>query len=165
VAGNNLQEKNGMSKITRLEVTIQTGNRERAGTDGDVYLAIAGREFNLDSERDDFERGHVDEFLLGEEYQPGQGHAGFKQVRNRAENDPRQPQLDLADVDKFPVWIRLSPAGAYPGWLLESVDVKITIDSEPAPLSSWIYVAILDGGLWLGKDSGLFCFLKKREQH
>ncbi len=157
-----------MAKITRLEVTIKTGDLEGAGTDGDVYLAIAGREFNLDNEKDNFERFHVDEFLLGDDYTSDDEDSvrrrkTFLPVFNRDENDPNHPPLDLNDIDNFPVWIRLSPTGEFPSWLLESVRVDITVDKEPTTLKSLEYGAFFDEGLWLGRAYGLFCFLKKRE--
>lgn len=46
-----------MPKVTRIELHLQTGGQRNAGTDGDIYLGICGREFYIDSPEDDFETG------------------------------------------------------------------------------------------------------------
>ncbi|MGE5685841.1 MAG: hypothetical protein ACM3ZS_11990 [Nitrososphaerota archaeon] len=46
-----------MPSISRLSVRIVTRHLTYAGTDGNIYLGICGREFLIDSKEDDFERG------------------------------------------------------------------------------------------------------------
>lgn len=48
-----------MADITSFDITIQTGDVNGAGTDGSVYLGICGREFHLDTSKDDFERRFI----------------------------------------------------------------------------------------------------------
>lgn len=50
-------------------VTVKTGNTDGAGTDSNIYITLKGsngmsNECNLDSERDDFERGKYDSFII-----------------------------------------------------------------------------------------------------
>lgn len=48
-----------MAAITRMDVRLVTGDRSSAGTDGNVFVAVCGREFSVDSsgDFDDFEQG------------------------------------------------------------------------------------------------------------
>ena len=141
-----------MTTITRIDVRIKTGNRSRAGTDGDVYLRIGGREFYIDSEADDFEEGSDRVYTLGE----------GANVQSAQLNDPRSPyQLRTENLDRFPVHIRFAPgdpeglAQQDDAWDLESVTV--TVNPGPAQVQ---YQAL--GGLdhlTLGRHSGLYCDL------
>ena len=48
-----------MARVFSVTPLVWTSEDSDAGTDGSVYLGIGGREFKLDSPRDDFERGHA----------------------------------------------------------------------------------------------------------
>src|SRR2546425_7978291 len=103
-----------MAAITQIKVRIVTGNRPGAGTDGEVYVAVCGREFDVDSAANDFERASDRTYTFG---------VGAD-VLNPADNDPRTPfQLDTADVGRFPRWVRFEPGGLGPDWDLEQVTV------------------------------------------
>ena len=93
-----------MPAITRMDVRIVTGNRAGAGTDGEVYAGICGREFYLDSAVDDFEQGSDRTYTLG--LGANINYAGY--------NHPRSPQLDTVDLDDFPKYIRFEPTGSNP---------------------------------------------------
>jgi hypothetical protein len=54
-----------MTTIRKISVRVVTSNIENAGTDGDVYLCICGREFYLDSGANDFEHGSSHARILG----------------------------------------------------------------------------------------------------
>ena len=58
-----------MTKIEKILVEVKTGSSSGAGTDGYVYLGIAGREFLLDTRHDDFEKPKstqgTEQFVLG----------------------------------------------------------------------------------------------------
>src|SRR5262245_43930057 len=49
VYSRNEERRIHMAAITRIEANVRTGNRAGAGTDGNIFLGIAGREFVLDS--------------------------------------------------------------------------------------------------------------------
>ncbi|MGV9877914.1 hypothetical protein [Streptomyces sp. NPDC003006] len=107
--------------ITRIEVKTQTDTSPGAGTNGWVYLGIGGREFHLDTPADDFEpptggRPTTDTFVLGE----------GANVENAAGNDPRNPQLRVADLDRHPVYIRFEPHVVDDDWILDRVDIAVT---------------------------------------
>ena len=51
--------------ITKIEIDVETGAIERAGTNGRVYLGICGREFRLDKPGDQFRVGISDNFIIG----------------------------------------------------------------------------------------------------
>ena len=138
-----------MAAITRIDVRIKTGDRSGAGTDADVFLAIAGREFGLDSRAvsvDDFERNSDQTYILGD----------LSNVAVPDGNDPRDPMpLDTADLDLFPVWIRCEAGDDL--WNLEYVEVTV----NPGP--GQIQYKGLEGrsNLWMGNPIGKFLFLKK----
>ena len=140
-----------MSSISRIDVRVQTGKITNAGTDGDVFIAIGGREFKLDSAVNDFEKGSDRTYLLGEGTGPG------STLNNPELNDPRSPfMLDTTDLDRFPIWIRFEPFGDSPDWNLDLV--QATVNPGPGQIR---YQALLAGNLWLGQNSGKYCFLKK----
>lgn len=82
-----------MPQITSIHLHIETGNLSGAGTDGDVYLGLGGREFSIDTTRDDFERGAGREYILGD----------GANINNAAVNDPRKQQMFTENVANFPV--------------------------------------------------------------
>lgn len=85
--------------VNRLEAKVTTADVSWAGTDDDVTLTLAGRNWNLDNEgHDDFERGHTDTFPLD----PGTG-------------------LHLSDLHS--VRIHKSPDGFAGGWKLKGLEV------------------------------------------
>ncbi len=141
-----------MAKITRIDVRIQTGNRDNAGTDGSVFIAIAGREFKLDSAVDDFEKGSDRIYILGT------GGGSGSTINNPKINDPASPfALDTADLEKFPMWIRFEPTGDSPAWNLEFVSATVN------PGTQQVQYQALAGtnNLWLEQNAGKYCFLKK----
>ena len=133
-----------MAAITRIDFRIQTANQPGAGTDGDVWGAVAGREFYLDSSANDFEQGDNRTYTCGD----------GSNVLNAADNDPRHPQLDTADVDRFPTYVRFEPGG---NWVLEEAEVTV----NPGPQQ--IKRRALAGGaqkLVLGPKASKIVFLK-----
>lgn len=134
-----------MSAITRIDARIVTGNRTNAGTSGEVYLGICGREFRIQSPGNDFKKGADRTYILG---------VGAS-VKNPTLNDPRSPSLDTDDLDNFPKYIRFDPAGANPKWNLEEIVVTINPGAGQRVFSA----LNADKNLWLGQKSGKFCFL------
>ena len=140
-----------MAAITRIDVRIKTGRGGKlAGTDGDVYIRIGGREFFVDSAADDFEQGSDRTYTFGE----------GANVRDAALNDPRSPyQLLTENLNRFPINIRFVPG---PGslaqedvWILESITVTVN------PGTGQVQFQALGGSdnLVLGKRAGLYCDL------
>ena len=71
--------------IDQIRVEITTGRDGGAGTDGDVYLGICGREFRCDTSADDFERGSKREYIFG-------SLAGrFPNITSERYNHPSRP--------------------------------------------------------------------------
>lgn len=139
-----------MADIERIDVRVVTGDGSGAGTDGRVYAGIAGREFRIDSDSDDFERGSDRTYVLGE----------GPSIRHEDRNDPRNPRLVTTDLDLFPVYLRFEPQGDNANWDLERVD--ITVNPGPREIK---YSALKDSPhLWLGQDYGKYRFLKKTSQ-
>ncbi len=137
-----------MSAITQIKVTIHTGDIPNAGTDGYVYLGICGREFKLSrADVNDFERGSHRDYFLG----------NGANVEQATFNDPKSPQLDTTDADRFPAYIRFEPSGGGPDWNLDGASVTITPGGAQ-------FQRLGDGGganLWLGQSMGKTCNLKR----
>jgi len=135
-----------MASLTRIDVTIATGNRAGAGTDGAVYLGIGGREFNCDSSADDHERNASRTYTFGD----------GSSVRNGSRNDPRAPQLTVEAVGRFPVYIRFEQ-GAGSEWNLDRATVHLN-GSISQQYETFVH---MDGGIWLGRLAGTFIHLEK----
>lgn len=104
-----------MVAITKIEAHVQTADVTWAGTDSTVRLGIAGREFRLETAADDFRQGVAQTFIMGEESTVERGDL----------NDPRRPQLDTEDLNRYPVYLRYVPLGGGPDWCLERVTVTV----------------------------------------
>ena len=102
-----------MTPINSIQLNIQTGGLSNAGTDGDVYLGLGGREFSIDSSADDFERGSSRLYNLGE----------GSNVLHSNLNDPREPPLYTEQVANYPVYIRFNPKSRNDTWQLQRADV------------------------------------------
>jgi len=53
-----------MPNISQIRVFIHTAEDDGSGMDSDVYLGIGGREFFLDTTRDDFETFQKDHLII-----------------------------------------------------------------------------------------------------
>ncbi|MEU9237572.1 hypothetical protein [Streptomyces subrutilus] len=121
-----------MADITQIRAKIETADENGAGTDAWVYLGIAGREFCLNSGNgDDFERAAKTCFVLGKEDTSDDGDTFNKVTVSDAEwNDPRTPQLDTEDLDRYPAYIRFVEAGDNPPWCIERVRISVHAGGE-----------------------------------
>lgn len=140
-----------MPNIARIDAVVRTGDRSGAGTDGDIYLGIAGREFMLDSAIDDFERNSTRTYVISPTAGPGSS------INNPATNNPVTPyQLVTENIDRFPAYIRFQPTGRDDNWNLESVTVTV----NPGPNQRQLQALGGSNHLWLGVHSGLYCYLR-----
>ncbi|MFD7300204.1 hypothetical protein ACFV83_04625 [Streptomyces pharetrae] len=140
--------------ITRIEVRVQTGASDTAGTDGWVYLGIGGREFQLDTPADDFRRPdpptNVDTFILGD----------GANVNNAGDNDPRSPQLRVADLDRYSAYLSFEPADDNDNWEIDWVNVTLTAAGGGVTrFYDYHSPVVTDGSgpkrtLWLGTYAG-----------
>ncbi|MBT2445003.1 hypothetical protein J7E93_33910 [Streptomyces sp. ISL-36] len=142
-----------MADITKISAYIYTADVANADTDATVYLCIGGREFNLDTDSDDFEVGAQYTYVLGE----------GANVKNAAYNDPRKPQLDTDDLDRYPVYIRFVSAGTDPAWYLERAIVTVNPDSAtPHRFDNPRMVGTGENHrIWLWKEGGEKLYLKR----
>jgi len=136
-----------MTALTTIQLVLQTADDSGAGTDGDVFLGLAGREFTIDTTADDFERGDARTYRLGD----------GANVRNAAVNDPRSPALQVESIDRFPAYVRFQPQNRSDNWHLTRASV--TVNGGLFPM--WDTAEHLSPrvGLWLGVRSGLVAHL------
>jgi hypothetical protein len=147
-----------MAKITGILCQMITGHVEDAGTDGDIYLGLGGREFHLDSTADDFERSSYREYIMGAPpIPPSTTPPPRVQVLNQDKNDPRKGYpLDTNNLSRTPVYIRFEPQPSAPDhWNLNFAavlvyDTKFVIGYTPPPFFD---------NLWFGHQSGNILYL------
>jgi hypothetical protein len=138
-----------MAQVQAIFPIVWTSDSSDAGTDGDVYLGFGGREFRLDSPRDDFRRGYPINLAVG----------AISQVSNPTMNDPRGPYIMLSEhVDLFPVYLRLEGNDHWKVAMAFVVAYSGADSSTMQPTNH--YYADLPpygdgkGGLWLGPEGG-----------
>lgn len=148
-----------MVQITRIRCDIATGKLSGAGTDGSVYLGVAGREFRLDSTADDYERDSVRRYTLGELVTPFSTDG----VNNPQLNDPNLGfPLDTENLDRLPKYIRFEPEGSDDRWHVRSVTVSVIHDH----LVAAVYTTPRNfEGLWLSNLSGKVLHLTNEIRH
>ncbi|GAA3956274.1 hypothetical protein GCM10022384_06830 [Streptomyces marokkonensis] len=135
-----------MTDITKLSVQLYTASDAGAGTDGFVYIGIAGREFHVDASRNDFEAGDQFTYIFGD----------GANVLDDARNDPRLPRLDTDDADRYPVYVRFSGKDNDDDWCLEGVTV--TVNPGGSGTRTYDNPRLVGTGndqkIWLGKRFG-----------
>ena len=135
-----------MTALGKIRVEIETGRGHGSGTDGNVYLGIAGREFRCDTSADDFERGSTKEYVFG----PPNSN-----VTKRDHNNPYSPPLQVEEADIFPAYIRFAQGGNSK-WQFAGAKVFLNSDADPH------FIADLGTDpLWMGDDCGCIYYLRK----
>ena len=144
-----------MAQIERIDLLLTTGDVEGAGTDGDVYLGVAGREFFVDSDADDFERASRRVYRFGDS-----AENTADEMLNTELNDPREQRLFTEFVDDYPVYIRFVPENRTDNWNLELAVVALNSDESVL----WHNLNSAPDGIWLGTRAGLVLHLPKFEE-
>jgi hypothetical protein len=130
-----------MPQITQIILTIATGDVEDAGTDsGNVYLGVCGREFRVDSEQDDFERGTTRTYAFGDN----------ANVSDPELNDPREQLLMTENVELLPTYLRYY--GERDHWRLQRA--AFVLNGQESP--QWTTESYLGRGIWLGTSAGMY---------
>ncbi|MFF3959722.1 hypothetical protein ACFYY1_42145 [Streptomyces sp. NPDC001890] len=113
-----------------------------------MYLSIGGREFSIDSDRNDFEPGDNYTYIFGE----------GANVREAGRNDPRFPRLDTDDLERYPVYVRYEqPASnAEEIWCLERVIATVNPGGEFTARfdNPRLVGSSAEGKIWLGQRYG-----------
>lgn len=151
-----------MAQIERIRVGILTASTSDAGTDGDVYLGLGGREFYLDTSRDDFERGRLTYLSLGD-----QGLASASTETKL--NDPRTLRpVATAHLGLFPAYLRYHPTGG-DDWKLNLAYIEVYARNDAGEFlltdfySTGIPYESESSGIWLGPKSGLSLHLFRNQ--
>jgi hypothetical protein len=144
-----------MAQIRRIDLLLTTGDVEGAGTDGDVYLGVAGREFFVDSDANDFERASRRVYRFGD-------RAEFTNdtMLNKVFNDPRRQRLFTEFIDDYPLYIRFVPQNRTDNWNLQLAVVALNSDESVL----WHNLNSAPNGIWLGTRAGLVLHLPKFEE-
>lgn len=140
-----------MQRIVRkITIDITTSFAKGAGTEGEVFLGLGGREFRLYiDEQEDFEAGDEVTYELGE----------GANIENRERNDPRMGMpISIDDVLTHPVYIRLVSHKASDDWNIANVRARIVAEEET------LRYGALEGSqdnIWLGPQSGSWLYLRR----
>jgi hypothetical protein len=158
-----------MTHVDKITVDVKTRDATNAGTNGEVYLGLGGREFRLDQPGDQFKKGDNNHFVIG---------VGSN-VENKSINDlplippanGNSPEINddiVTGTNPFPVYVRLDPKDDHDNdWNVESVRVSAfagggggggTPRTFVFPKASGIHT---EGAIWLGRNSGLTLFLEQ----
>ena len=136
-----------MGAIQTFSVRLKTSDRNKARTNGDVYIGLCGREFYIDSKDpdfNDFEQGAEKTYVFGD----------GNNIRYHSWNDPRYDYpINTEDIELTPAYIRFGPEDGDDEWNLESVTVDVN--------NGEVQLEALVGGdnLWLSTHSGMYCYL------
>jgi hypothetical protein len=134
-----------------IRVLIKTADVENAGTNGKVYLGIAGREYHLNTDpHDNFEQNSIDLFVLGD-------------GSNLSRKDYQFTIEGLKHMMYFPHYIRLEPAANLADWAVELVAVEFQ-----KTLCFGHDLRIYDGDTpytWLGREHGLYIHLLQEPRY
>jgi hypothetical protein len=136
--------------LDQVTVTLRTGNVPGAGTDGEVYLSLGGREFNLKiPNHDDRAPGKLDTYRLGR----------GANIEHPDRNDPRK--ILFGSYGFYPVGLRFQPVATTPqpdDWNL--ADARVVVKLGEGSSEEWVLEEALRN-LWLGVRSGLFVALTR----
>ncbi len=129
-----------MDRIKSILLNLQTATDNGAGSDGDVYLGFCGREFYLDTDKDDFEPGTSIDYVLGD----------GANTHNPTQNDPREHLLYVEHALDLPCYIRFKGKDRGDEWkLLRAV---VTVNDALFPM--WDTASVVPfgahGGIWMG---------------
>lgn len=142
--------------VTRINVRLVTSTRPDAGTLGGVYVGVCGREFGVNHGDLDFTSGNDFTYVFGDQ----------ANVVNPAENDPRNPPLNTADLPRFPAYIRwIPPSGGGPAddpWDLEAAQIVLNPGQASQVKLPSTGANRLAGTqhLWLGLGSGTVMYMR-----
>jgi hypothetical protein len=147
-----------MAHVWGIALRLQIGQSSGAGSDGDLYLGFAGREFFVDSDANDFGRSSVRNYAFGG-FDSNSFHPAYPltPVRLGEFNDPRIPVIDTSAIDEHPVYLRFK---------------GVTPDDNIQLAGAWLYMQFDTGwgdrgfmlplpNLWLGTRRGEMVYLKR----
>ncbi len=137
-----------MATINRIDLLIQTGNLQGAGTDGYVYFGIGGREFRVDQRgEDDLEANKPEQIFTFS--------ANGNMVNQPLNNPAADYVLKTEDLGKFPKYIRFEPANTNDNWNI--AEIKVVVN----PGVSQIEYNALGGSnhVWLGARNGKIVYI------
>ncbi|WP_445504398.1 hypothetical protein [Microvirga sp. G4-2] len=133
-----------MADITQIQLRLVTASASGrpGGSEGDIFLGIAGREFAVGDGRGQLRHEDDGTYMFGE----------GASVPDAEFNDPRSPQLDTLNVYKFPTYIRFEPRTPDDNWLLSLVEVIVR---SPEADEICIEIGPVGAGqFWLGQTRG-----------
>jgi hypothetical protein len=158
-----------MLQLTGMAVTLNTSSSDDSGTPNHIYIGVVGkgggREFALDSPKDDFKTGQQEKFALGFIFEGGviDSTTKFpKQSDVGKNNDPAFYPLDMDRVD----YVYLRKQGnltkdsddAY-----KLKDVKVVLYGPSAP-SKKIFVSANTNPLWIANEHGHVVYLQETRE-
>jgi hypothetical protein len=146
-----------MAVVETIFLRLKTRDAPYAGTDTDVFLGIGGREFPIDSDRDDFERGDDRTYILGDKPNVLPENPEYIGDTFYGAGDPEEPYVVKTEkLNLFPVYIRVEPTDDSSSWQLDYVEVRVNPETD-----NIIYSALedVDEYIFLGYEGHILYLL------
>ncbi len=158
-----------MTHVDKIVVDVKTRDAPNAGTDGEVYLGIGGREFRLDQPGDQFKRGDPNQFIIGVGSNiENPDIDGLPLDPGPSGNSPEINDDIVTATNPFPVYLRLDPKNDDDNdWNVQSVKVSAVAGggTGSGPTRNFVFPKATgihtEGTIWLGRKSGLTLFLEQ----
>jgi hypothetical protein len=159
-----------MAQLTGMAVTLTTANDDEAGTDDHVYIGVVGtgggREFPLDSEKEDFITGEVEKFALGSIWEGGFVDGATKFPNESEPGKDNDPALIPLDVDRVNfVYLRKQGDNTTDGDdAYKLKDLRVVLYG-PATPSKRIF-RFFNGGtsVWVANENGHLIYLQETRE-
>jgi hypothetical protein len=158
-----------MVQLTGMAVTLTTDGDADSGTDDNLYIGIigsgGGREFPLDSQKDDFNRGETEKFALGVIWEGGFIDGSTKFPLQSDPGKDNDPALIPVDVDRVNfVYLRKqgdNTADGDDGYQLRELNVVLYGPASPSKRRFRFFNGANQPSLWLANENGHVVYLQE----
>lgn len=156
-----------MAQLTGMAVTLITANDDEAGTDDHLYIGIigsgGGREFPLDSEKEDFVTGETEKFALGSIWEGGFVDGSTKFPLRSEPGKDNDPALIPVDLDKASfVYLRKQGDNTTDGDDAYKLrDLRVVLYGPAAPSKRIFRFFNGEQALWLANEHGHVVYLQE----
>jgi hypothetical protein len=152
--------------IGRIVVKIKTGTEKRASNfpSDPVFVSIGGREFKINTTKNQFRKGMLDEFVLDENSdllypKLNRLSTGLTLPIDEIYNSPF---LQYDDLDLFPKYVRYHPNSNTDDWNIDSIHVEVhEYIKKKRPTGKIRKFKSPIDDIWLSINTGLFIWLKE----
>jgi hypothetical protein len=158
-----------MVQLTGMAITLTTAGDDESGTDDHLYIGVVGlgggREFPLDSEKEDFNTGETEKFALGSIWEGGFVDGSTKFPKQSAPGQDNDPALIPVDVDRLNfVYLRKQGDNSTDGddaYQLFGLSVVLYGPTAPSKRIFRFLNGANNPSLWLANENGHVVYLQE----